>query len=134
MSDPERANEIALILTARERDRSNALVRADKEQLSALFADDLIHVHTTGIVHDKAQLIDYAISVVQFIEVERSDLLVRSLGSDAAVMTGRLTNRMKRRDQDQIVVANSFVTQIWVREREAWRLARFHGTRLPDAA
>ena len=47
-------------LTAREAARRDALVASDLDALAELMTDDLVHVHTTGNVHDKAQLLNHA--------------------------------------------------------------------------
>lgn len=121
-------------LTARERERRNALVDDDMDRLSDLVTDDLVHVHTTGNVHGKADLLGHAGGFLRFLEVERGPLLIRRLGPDAAVMTGPMTNTVQRRGQDESVIVRAFVTQVWVRDSAVWRVASFHAVRLPEAA
>lgn len=117
------------ILIARERERRDALVGDDMPALAELVTEDLIHVHTTGVVHDKAQLLDHAGRYLRFLEVERPDLQVRLLNSDVAVMTGGMTNTVQRRGIDEVVRVAAFVTQVWVRQGSSWRIASFHATR-----
>lgn len=121
------------LLVARERERRDALVADDMVKLGALMADDLVHVHTTGIVQDKAQLLGHAGGFLRFIDVERGPLAIRQLSQDAAVMTGTMTNTVQRRDHDERVTVWSFVTQVWVLRDDEWRVASFHATRLPEA-
>lgn len=121
------------MLTARERERRDALVGDDMERLADLVTDDLVHVHTTGIVQGKAELLGHAGQFLRFIEVERGPLTIRAVGENAAVMTGTMTNTVKRRDLDERVTVRAFVTQLWVRRDGAWRIASFQATRLPDA-
>jgi hypothetical protein len=119
-------------LLNRERDRQHALMTDDMERFAALLADALVHVHTTGIVHDKAQLIQHAGQFLRFHSVERGPLIVVLLAPGAAVMTGEMTNIVGRRGTEERVTVRSFVTQLWV-QQDAWRLLRFQATRLPEA-
>jgi ketosteroid isomerase-like protein len=119
-------------LTGRERARRDALVNDDMAALADLVTDDLVHVHTTGNVQGKAELLGHAGGFLRFIEVERGPLTIRRIGENAAVMTGAMTNTVKRRDVDERVTVRAFVTQVWVRQNERWRVASFHATRLPE--
>lgn len=121
-------------LIERERERRDALVNDDMTALAGLLADDLVHVHTTGMVHGKKQLLEHAGGFLQFIEVERGPLLVRPLGPDAAVMTGAMTNTVRRRGHDERIEVAAYVTQVWVRRDADWQIASFHAVRLPEAA
>lgn len=119
-------------LMAREGERRAALISGDRNALAALLSDDLVHVHTTGQVHDKAQLLDHATAFLRFLDVTRGPLAIRSLGPDAAVMTGPMTNVVQRRGHDERVTVQAFVTQVWERQDDAWRIVRFHAVRLPE--
>jgi ketosteroid isomerase-like protein len=119
-------------LTLRECQRRDALVNDDMAALADLVTDDLVHVHTTGIVQGKAELLGYAGGFLRFLEVERGPLTIRRLCDEAAVITGAMTNTVKRRDVDERVTVRAFVTQVWVRRDATWRAASFHATRLPE--
>jgi len=119
-------------LTVRERERRNALVGDDMAALADLMTDDLIHVHTTGNAQDKAELLSHAGSFLRFVEVERGPLQIRRIADDAAIMTGTMTNTLKRRGFDERITVRAFVTQVWVRQGETWRTASFQATRLPN--
>lgn len=121
-------------LTARERARRDALVNDDMVALAGLLADDLVHVHTTGNVQGKGELLGHAGGFLRFLDVERGALTIRQLGEGVAVMTGPMTNTVKRRAVDERVVVHAFVTQIWVLHDDAWRIASFHATRLPESS
>lgn len=122
-------------LLQRERDRRDALVNDDMDALAGLLSDDLVHVHTTGIVHGKQQLLNHAGRLLRFLEVERGPLTVRSLGPDAAVMTGAMTNtvRLRERAEEERVEVSAFVTQVWVRQDATWRIASFHAVRAAES-
>lgn len=131
MEESQVALEAALL--AREAERRDALVADDMDRFADLIADDVVHVHTTGNVHDKAALIGHAGSFLEFLEVERGPLAIRRLSPDAAVMTGPMTNVVRRRGVDERVEVSAFVTQVWARREGRWQIMSFHAVRAPQA-
>jgi len=117
------------ILAAEDRRRA-ALVASDMEALAALMEDDLVHVHTTGTVHGKTQLLHHTGVLLRFFAVERGELTIRPIGPDAVVMTGPMTNTVGKRGTEEKIQVHSFVTQVWVRRDGAWRTKSFHATRV----
>jgi ketosteroid isomerase-like protein len=118
-------------LLALESERQRALVEEDHARIAALFADNLLYVHTTGLVQDKAQYLDYARHAVRYLAVERGELRLRFFGDDLALMSGPQCNLLQKRAGGDPVRAEGFATQLWVRGAEGWRIASFHGTRSP---
>jgi ketosteroid isomerase-like protein len=118
-------------LLALEQRRGEALVRRDAAALEALFTDDLVHIHSTGNVMNKAELLHYVLRVLQFLSVTRSDLKVRQYG-DVAVMTGRMKNSMQRADKPEVIWADAWVTQVWARTPGGWRQSSFHACRAAE--
>jgi hypothetical protein len=114
----------------REATRGHALVERDFDTLERLLADDLLHIHSTGVVHDKAAYLDYVRGPLAFLSVERQDLKVTMLG-DAAVMTGTMSNVMRPPGPAAPVTVDSHVVQIWIPGSAGWQLAVFQATRLP---
>jgi ketosteroid isomerase-like protein len=112
-----------------ESERQRALVEEDHARIAALFADDLLYVHTTGLVQDKAQYLDYARNA-GYLAVERGELRLRFFGDDLALMSGPQCNLLQKRAGGDPVRAEGFATQLWVRA-DGWRIASFHGTRSP---
>ena len=121
---------IAQILAAEQR-RRTALIEENHVQVEQVFADDLVYVHTTGLIHDKAQYLAYARDVVRYLDVQRDQLQVRVYG-DTAVMTGFQTNTLQKRGDSHTVKGEGFVTQVWVNGPQGWQIASFHGSRLPS--
>ena len=115
---------------AAERSRRDALVADDMAAFALLIADDVTHVHTTGIVQDKAALLGHAGGFLRFINIERHDLKVRVIGENHAIMTGGMTNTVARRGHDERVEVQAFVTQVWERREGRWQIVNFHATRL----
>ena len=124
--------ELRAVLLARETERRDALVDDDMAKLAGLLTDDLVHVHTTGNVNTKSQLLEHAGRVLRFYEVERGPLQIRRLAPGVAVMTGAMTNTVGRRGEDEKVKVSAFVTQVWVERDGQWQVASFHAVRLPD--
>lgn len=120
-------------LFALEARRGEALVKRDRAALEQLFADDLVHVHTTGIQQNKAEIIDYAMHTLQFLSVTRQNLTLRFYGNDVAIMNGGMANTMCRSDTpEKIVSAEALVTQVWLRVGDSWQQVSFHACRAAE--
>jgi hypothetical protein len=124
--DADRAELIEL-----ERKRAEALIRRDAAALDALWPADLMHIHSTGSVMGKDELMRYVLETLQFLQLERSELNVQVYG-DAALMTGRQKARMRRADKPEAVNAESWVTQLWVRRGGGWVQNHFHSVRAAE--
>ncbi|MXO71790.1 nuclear transport factor 2 family protein [Alteraurantiacibacter buctensis] len=118
-------------LLLREKERQAALVSDDMAAFAALMCDDIVHVHATGNVHGKSEVLGHAGGFIRFHAIERGDLLIRPIGDDAAIMTGPMTNTVGRRESDERVTVEAYVTQVWVRESSDWKMKSFHAVRLP---
>jgi ketosteroid isomerase-like protein len=116
-----------------ERRRGQALVARDEATLRALFADDLVHIHSTGNLNNKSELMHHVMHVLLFLSVERSELKVAVHG-DVAVMSGRMNAQMRRFDKPEATATESWVTQVWVRRGAAWVQTHFQATRAAAAA
>lgn len=57
-------------LLALEQERRRALVEEDYSRVAQLFADDLVYVHTTGLVQGKPAYLEYAKSAVEYLDIE----------------------------------------------------------------
>jgi ketosteroid isomerase-like protein len=119
-------------LLALEQERRRALVEEDYSRVADLFADDLVYVHTTGLVQGKAAYLDYARSVVEYLDIERGELLIRFYGPHLAVMTGTQCNTLRKRGGDQSIRGEGFATQVWAFGEQGWQITSFHGTRAPN--
>ncbi|CAG9271625.1 nuclear transport factor 2 family protein [Paraburkholderia unamae] len=122
----DEAQDRAAILALEQR-RQAALVAVDLDALDELFADDLVHVHSTGLVHDKAALLRHIERKRGFIAIERGPLALRVDG-DIAVMTGPLTNRMRAPHGEGEIAMHAFVTQVLRRRSGRWQFTNFHLT------
>ncbi|MDR7154346.1 ketosteroid isomerase-like protein [Sphingobium xenophagum] len=116
-------------IRVQETRRCAALAADDLVTLAELMNDDLVHVHTTGIVHNKLQLLEHAGQFLRFFEVRRGDLNIRMLADDVAVVTGPMTNIVGRRAENEKIEVHAFVTQVWVKRDGAWKTSSFHAVR-----
>jgi ketosteroid isomerase-like protein len=108
-----------------ERRRQEALVAVDLAVLDAMFCDDLVHVHSTGLVHDKTALLRHIDQKRGFIAIERGILTIRVEGT-IAVMTGPMSSRMRTPDGETVM--RSFVTQVLRHTDQGWRFISFQLT------
>ena len=119
-------------LLALEQERRRALVQEDYPRVARLFADDLVYVHTTGLVQGKLAYLEYAKNAVEYLDIERGELLVRFYGDRLAVMTGMQCNTLRKRGGDQSIRGEGFATQVWALGEQGWQITSFHGTRAPN--
>jgi uncharacterized protein (TIGR02246 family) len=105
--------------------RQAALVALDMEALADMFAEDMIHVHTNGMVHDKAAILSHIRSRAQFVAVERRNLVVRVYG-DIALLTGDLINSLRIAGEEEPRIMKAFATQVMRRTDGVWRFVSFH--------
>lgn len=109
--------------------RCRALNEHDHATLADLIGDDLVHIHTTGMVEDKAAYLAGVRDRLEFRDVERQDLTVRAYG-DVAVATGRLHQTVRVRATQRELNMKIITTQIWVRRDGNWRQSSFQATNL----
>jgi ketosteroid isomerase-like protein len=108
-----------------EQERIRALIDVDVPALHALMADDLVHIHSNGMVHDKAALINHVETGRAFRAIDRGPLSVRVTG-DTAIMHGAITNHMVVGGNPRLM--EGMVTQVLRREQGSWRFAHFQFT------
>ena len=119
------ADEIARL----EENRARALVQADWGALAALIADDLVHIHATGLVENKAAYLEGVRTKLEFLEVKRESLTVRGYG-EIAIATGILNQVIRVKASGAVVKASTATTQTWVRKGTTWLQNTFQATRL----
>lgn len=115
-----------------EQNRHKALIFDDAESFQTLMAENIVHVHTTGNVHNKTELIHHTGTFLKFTNVERGELTIRALSADIAVMTGEMINTVGKRGTNDSIQVRAFVTQVWQKFDGAWKTVTFQATRLGD--
>lgn len=113
-------DDIAAI-EAVEKARQTALTTLDTETLRRIFADDLIHVHSTGMRHGKDEFLDHLTRMGGFRSIERGPLDIRVEGL-FAIVTGRTINGVRSPETGEEVTLDGFNTQIFRKGPEGWQV------------
>lgn len=115
------------VITA-DRLRRRFIEMSDLDELARLLADDLIHVHAVGYVDDKASYLAGLRERLEVKEVTRPRPAAW-MADAVCVMTGPLTNTVRRRGDAEWATGTSFVTQVWKLVDGDWKMALYHATR-----
>jgi ketosteroid isomerase-like protein len=113
-------------ILAVEEQRQKALVDLDMTTLDALFAEDLVHVHSNAMVHGKAELLAHIERNRAFVKISRPRLDVRTCG-ECAILAGPMTSLMRIPGGSHVHLAG-WVTQVLRRDAGAWRFIAFQFT------
>ncbi len=108
-------------LMAFEKRRQAALTSADVEALSVMLANDLIHIHSTGLVHNKAQFIEHIRKMGGFVSISRADPLIQIRG-DIAILTGPTCNTVRLLESGNHAERYGFSTLITRRTPTDWEI------------
>jgi ribonuclease HI len=95
--------------------------RSDREWMDAHLTDDFTEFGFSGRAYDRTAILEQPVEQID-IELPLSDLAVRALGRDAALVTYRSIQPRG--------VAHR--TSVWRRDRGRWRLAFHQGTPTGD--
>jgi ketosteroid isomerase-like protein len=115
---------------AAEDARFAAMVAADPEAMRRWFADDLLYVHSTGVVEDRDQLIASIVGrKLQYLAIEPSERRVVFQGADAAFVHG--VAHIKARSGDKALDFQARYLAVYDLQDGAWRLRAWQSLRLP---
>lgn len=112
--------DIADILETEEA-RQHALMTKDLGALEWLLADDLTHVHSSGMVHGKAEFIAHLDRMGGFRSIERGPLDIRVEGN-MAIVTGNTTNGVRHVQTGEDITLEGFATMILRRGPRGWQV------------
>jgi len=118
------SDDLNAILAAEEQ-RIRALVELDMATLDALFAEDLVHIHSSGMVHRKPDILAHIERNRAFRNVERGELTLRQYG-DVALLSGPIINHME--NEGRPIKLIGVVTQALRKEQGRWRFVHFQFT------
>ncbi|MDF7658089.1 nuclear transport factor 2 family protein [Erwiniaceae bacterium L1_54_6] len=107
-------------LLAFEQQRQRALIAADVETLDSMLATDLIHIHSTGMVHNKAQFLAHVTRMGGFVAIQRDPLAIHIEG-DIAILTGNTRNRV-RLETGEEAERYGFSTLVLRRTARGWQI------------
>lgn len=111
-----------------EKRRFAAQVGKDAATLNQILADDLVYVHSSGTVENKAEFVANVLAgklVYGKIEVERAQ--VRFFGS-VAVVTG--TANMEVSAQGKAQTLRLHYTDVYAKRKGRWQMVSWQSTRL----
>ena len=108
-------------LLAFERLRQRALIEADLAVLDPLLAEDLVHVHSTGMVHGKQQLLSHVQRMGGFVAIDRPDPAIR-LEGDIAILTGETRNCVRSLETGELMTRQGFSTLVLRRGASGWQI------------
>ena len=114
-------------LQALEAARLAALAANDVEAVGQLMADDLVHIHATGVVQNKSQYLAQLADLPRL--TQRTTLTVRTYG-EVAVLTGQVVNTIKRAQHLPAESVSMTVTQVAYRQSGRWMFVSFHAARI----
>ncbi|MFM8335175.1 MAG: DUF4440 domain-containing protein [Opitutaceae bacterium] len=116
-------------LRAADDARVTATLAADRDQLSALFSDDLRYAHSTGAVDTKQSLIEtLASGRTQYLSIVYDERSFDLTAPGLALMTGRA--RIKAKTKDGIVDSLLSFLAIWRKEQGHWRFRAWQSNKL----
>ncbi|HLG89353.1 MAG TPA: nuclear transport factor 2 family protein [Alphaproteobacteria bacterium] len=122
MSDPRAAEILRL-----DEQRRAALIAGDFATLDRLLADDLVHVHGTGLPDGKAHYFRDLRESFEFVAITRGETRVR-LHGEAAIVTGPMIHKVRLKADGKLVEMAAYGTQIWERRSDGWRLVFYQAT------
>ncbi|HZZ20125.1 MAG TPA: nuclear transport factor 2 family protein [Opitutaceae bacterium] len=112
--------------------RVAATVAASKEQLSAVFSDDLVYTHSSGAVNDKAALIGAIVSgKTQYFSFDYESRDFVAITPNIVLMRGRCT--IHSANSGQKVDNYLAYLGVWRLENGAWRFVAWQSCHLPPA-
>lgn len=113
-------------VTAANAAKDEAMIRRDAAALGAFYTDDYRIIDDDGVVHGRANQIEFMTTSVQLLEARSDEVEVRMLAPEVALVTGRMTGRYRtgRREQDFV----ERYTGVWVREGGRWRVRHEHAS------
>lgn len=114
-------NADILALLALETQRQQALVAGDRQCLAGLLADDLIHIHSTGMVHGKAEFLEHVVKMGGFVAIERPTPDIRLLG-DIAIISGETRNIVRSLHDGAERARHGYSTLVLRRSLQGWQI------------
>ncbi len=114
-----------------ERDRYDAMERADISALDAVLAEELIFTHASGKIDSKETFLKaLASGGLDYRAIRTEDLEVRSYGA-LAVITGKSILDINVRGDARYLVLR--FTSVWVQKPTGWQIVAYQSTRPPDS-
>jgi hypothetical protein len=107
--------------------RIAAINTGDLNALAGLLSEDYIHVHATGRVHNKDQLIENLRNAARTIDPRAPKIRVYGI---AAVLTGDMTNVMRVPGKADQIKMHLYVTQVAYKSNGVWQFVSFQAVKV----
>jgi uncharacterized protein (TIGR02246 family) len=121
------AAQVEQEVLAADGERVRALLANDFEALEALLAADLTYVHSNGMLDTKASYIQSLRSgVSRYLTMDMSDVSVRALGEDVAVINAKFDARVLVRGNE--VNPKPRVLIVYARRDGRWQMVAWQST------
>ena len=104
-----------------EKLRQQALTQPDLVLLEKLLAEDLVHIHSTGMVHNKRQLLKHVERMGGFIAISREPPDIR-LEGDIAILSGPTRNTIRLLETGEEKVRSGFSTLLLRHTPLGWKI------------
>ena len=112
-----------------EKDRFEAMVKADAGALDKLLAPELSYTHSNAQLQDKAGFIgDIRSKTIRYLSIEPSDIHVLVFGTTAVVTGGAAVHVIQNGNDLNIKIR---YTNVQLNRRGEWQMAAWQATRLP---
>lgn len=112
-----------------DQQRHNALLKADTEVLDKLFTDDLIYLHSTGVIDDKKVYLDgLKTGKTRYLTIAYEVGEYR-MGENFAQISGKVDMQILLADVEKQVRA--LIISTWRIENERWRMMTWQATTQP---
>lgn len=122
-------DDISSAVLAAERERCGAMLANDAAALDALLDARLSFSHATGAVDDKAAyMAKMAAGRIDYLSIDWSEETVIPLGDGAALLTGRMTSRVRVEGVEKTL--DNRVLAGWALGDGGWRIVAFQSTPL----
>jgi len=126
-------NDIQHPVIAFDDRRVQALAANDLDAFAALLDDELVYVHSIGLVHSKPELLGMFRNALRVRDLQRTVRHVIANGDFALVtMTQCMRFHLAANPQRELE-AKTFASAMWRRRGQQWQLLQFQATGLEAA-
>jgi ketosteroid isomerase-like protein len=122
-----------LDVRALEMKRVEALVRGDLKVLDSILDDDLVYIHSSGLVDTKASFIDSLKSgALKYLSMEHDDIFVKMLPG-VAMIRGKTAVSVRAGGPDgELRKLKLRFTCIYAKRTRSWKMVHWQSTRFQD--
>jgi hypothetical protein len=112
--------------------RVTATVAANRDQLDAIFSDNLVYTHSSGAVNDKAAYMEAIVSgKTKYFSIEYESRTFEAVAPGIVLMRGRCL--IHSANSGQSVENYLAFLGVWREEKGAWRFLAWQSCHLPPA-